>query len=207
MDTAERQLPLLARPSQRIGGRLADHVRHWERPVRRLAAVAADRGRLRHSAGRAGLSVTVFSVSYMLSAPLLGRIADRVGRARMMTWCLLAFGAANLLTAACGNFAWLLAARLAAGATAAGVTPSVYALVGSGAPPDQARHLAGDCRLGPLDVAFVRRADRRADRRLARLADRLCRPRGFEPAARCGEQPRLARPARPPRARRPAALG
>ena len=55
----------------------------------------------------------------------------------MMTCCLLAFGAANLLTAACGNFAWLLAARLAAGATAAGVTPSVYALVGSGAPSDK----------------------------------------------------------------------
>jgi predicted MFS family arabinose efflux permease len=85
----------------------------------------------------AGLSVTVFSVSYMLSAPTLGALADRIGRARVLTSCLLAFGIANLLTAMCGNLAWLLAARIIAGVTAAGVTPSVYALVGSGAPPDK----------------------------------------------------------------------
>jgi predicted MFS family arabinose efflux permease len=99
-----------------------------------LPLIAADYGI--HPA-LAGLSVTVFSVSYMLSAPILGSIADRIGRARVLTSCLLAFGAANLLTAACDNFAWLLVARLVAGATAAGVTPSVYALVGSGAPSDK----------------------------------------------------------------------
>lgn len=97
-----------------------------------LPLIAADYG---IPPALAGLSVTVFSLSYMLSAPILGTIADRIGRARMLICCLLAFGAANLLTAACGTFIWLLAARLTAGAAAAGVTPSVYALVGSGAPP------------------------------------------------------------------------
>ncbi len=85
----------------------------------------------------AGLSVTIFSLSYMLSAPLLGSFADRIGRARVLTYCLLAFGAANLLTAACGTFSALLAARAVAGAAAAGVSPSVYALVGGEAPSDQ----------------------------------------------------------------------
>lgn len=99
-----------------------------------LPLMAADYG---IQPSRAGLSVTMFSLSYMLSAPLLGAVADRVGRARLMPWCLVAFGAANLLTAACSDFAWLLAARLAAGVTAAGVTPSVYALVGGGAPSDR----------------------------------------------------------------------
>lgn len=99
-----------------------------------LPLIAADYG---IEQAMAGLTVTVFSVSYMLSAPVLGAIADRVGRARVLTFCLLAFGAANLLTAVSGSFAWLLAARLLAGATAAGVTPSVYALVGSGAPSDK----------------------------------------------------------------------
>jgi predicted MFS family arabinose efflux permease len=78
----------------------------------------------------AGLSVTVFSLTYMLSAPLLGHIADRIGRGRVVTWCLCVFAAANLLTAVAGNLAWLLAARLLAGASAAGVSPSIYALVG-----------------------------------------------------------------------------
>jgi predicted MFS family arabinose efflux permease len=85
----------------------------------------------------AGLSVTVFAFTYMLSAPALGHVADRVGRRRVLTWCLCAFGAANLLTAIAGDFAWLLATRIIAGAAAAGVSPSIYALVGSSAPPDR----------------------------------------------------------------------
>lgn len=85
----------------------------------------------------AGWSVTVFAVTYMLSAPLLGHFADRVGRARVLTCCLCAFGTANLLTAFAGNFTWLLITRLAAGAAAAGVSPSVYALIGASAPTEQ----------------------------------------------------------------------
>ena len=76
----------------------------------------------------AGLSVTVFAVTYMLSAPALGHLADRVGRGRVLTFCLCAFGAANLLTAIAGDFTWLLATRIVAGAAAAGVSPSIYAL-------------------------------------------------------------------------------
>src|SRR5580704_16146118 len=85
----------------------------------------------------ASLSVTAFAVAYMLSAPAFGHLADRVGRSRVLTCCLCAFGAANLLTAIAGNFTWLLVTRIAAGAAAAGVSPSVYALVGSSAPPEQ----------------------------------------------------------------------
>ena len=86
------------------------------------------------SPARAGLSVTVFSVTYMCVAPVFGRLADRFGRKRLLIWSLLAFAAANLLTAAAGTFPALLAARVAAGITAAGVSPSVYALVGETAP-------------------------------------------------------------------------
>src|SRR5205085_462327 len=68
----------------------------------------------------AGWSVTVFAVTYMLSAPALGHIADRVGRGRVLTYCLCAFGAANLLTAIADNFTWLLVTRFFAGAAAAG---------------------------------------------------------------------------------------
>jgi predicted MFS family arabinose efflux permease len=85
----------------------------------------------------AGLSVTVFAVTYMLSAPALGHLADRIGRGRVLTCCLYAFGAANLLTAIAGDFTWLLVARIVAGAAAAGVSPSIYALTGSSAPPER----------------------------------------------------------------------
>jgi MFS transporter, DHA1 family, putative efflux transporter len=85
----------------------------------------------------AGLSVAIFALTYMISAPLLGRLADRIGRRRVLSWCLCAFAAANLLTAAADNLPCLLAARLLAGAVAAGVSPSVYALVAGIAPLDR----------------------------------------------------------------------
>jgi predicted MFS family arabinose efflux permease len=89
------------------------------------------------SSNVAGLCVTAFSLSYMISAPLLGHFSDRVGKRRVLICCLLAFGTANLLTASAATFPWLLALRLFAGAAAAGVSPSIYALVGDAAPPDR----------------------------------------------------------------------
>ena len=50
---------------------------------------------------------------------------------------MLAFGAANLLTATAPNLLWLIGARTFAGAAAAGISPSVYALVAAAAPPDR----------------------------------------------------------------------
>jgi predicted MFS family arabinose efflux permease len=83
----------------------------------------------------AGLSVTAFAIAYMVSAPFFGQVADRVGRLPMLSWCLVGFAAANLLTAAASSLGWLLAARALAGAATAGVSPSIYALVGEAAPP------------------------------------------------------------------------
>jgi MFS transporter, DHA1 family, putative efflux transporter len=99
-----------------------------------LPMIAAD---YRVSPTMAGLCVTAFSLTYMVSAPLFGHVADRIGRRRMLVYGLAAFAAANLLTAAAASVIWLIAARVAAGAAAASVTPSVYALVGGTAPPDR----------------------------------------------------------------------
>src|SRR2546423_15699224 len=62
-----------------------------------LPMIAAD---YRVSPAVAGLSVTVFSLTYMVSAPAFGHVADRVGRRRMLVCCLAAFAAAHLATAA-----------------------------------------------------------------------------------------------------------
>jgi MFS transporter, DHA1 family, putative efflux transporter len=99
-----------------------------------LPVLAAD---YQISPALAGLSVTMFSFAYMLSAPLLGYFSDRIGRRRVLIFSLLAFAAANILTAAAATLPSLLAIRLFAGAAAAGVSPSIYALVGSTAPPDR----------------------------------------------------------------------
>src|SRR5260370_2017447 len=85
----------------------------------------------------AGLSVTVFAVTYMLSAPALGHLADRVGRARVLTYCLCTFGAANLLTAIAGDFTWLLAPTIVPRAAAAGVSPPISPLPPAIPPPER----------------------------------------------------------------------
>jgi len=89
------------------------------------------------SASVAGLVVTIFSLTYMSCAPLLGHVSDRIGRRRMLSCALLVFAAANLLTALVPNLPSLLAVRICAGASAAGISPSIYALVGQSAPPDR----------------------------------------------------------------------
>jgi DHA1 family purine base/nucleoside efflux pump-like MFS transporter len=99
-----------------------------------LPLIAAD---YRISPSLAGLGVALFALTYMISAPLLGHLADRIGRRRMLTYCLVGFASANLLTASATNFTWLLSARVFAGAAAAGVSPSLYALVSGLAPPDR----------------------------------------------------------------------
>jgi predicted MFS family arabinose efflux permease len=99
-----------------------------------LPLIAAD---YRISPSLAGLGVAVFALTYMISAPFLGHLADRIGRRRILTCCLVGFASANLLTASAANFTWLLSARLLAGVAAAGVSPSLYALVSGLAPPNR----------------------------------------------------------------------
>lgn len=89
------------------------------------------------STATAGWSVAVFSIIYALSAPLLGQFCDRVGRRRVLVLSLFAFAAANLATAAATDWPSLLGARTFAGVAAAGISPSVYALVVSAAPADR----------------------------------------------------------------------
>jgi predicted MFS family arabinose efflux permease len=99
-----------------------------------LPMLAADYG---VSPTLAGWCVTASSLTYMATAPLLGYLADRVGRRRVLICSLIVFGAANLLTATAPNLLWLIGARTFAGAAAAGVSPSIYALVAAVAPPNR----------------------------------------------------------------------
>src|ERR1700758_4765377 len=63
---------------------------------------------LQTDASQAGLLVTLFSLGYLLAAPVFGHVADRFGRRRVMLHCLCSFAVANLLTALTANFPELL---------------------------------------------------------------------------------------------------
>ena len=102
---------------------------------------------------QAELSVAVFAVSYMICAPLLGRIADRAGRRLMVSRRFVGLAAANLMTTAAPSLLWLLAARVVAGAITASVSPSICA---NRPKRSAARELDGDRRLGPAVLAVAR---------------------------------------------------
>ncbi|MCX4844618.1 MFS transporter [Streptomyces sp. NBC_00893] len=89
------------------------------------------------STATAGNSVTVFSIAYMVGAPFIGSLADRMGRRTVLIAGLIGFCLANALTGIAPNFGVLLAARVLAGLAASGVTPSVQALVGQSAPAER----------------------------------------------------------------------
>ncbi|WP_435174200.1 MFS transporter [Actinacidiphila sp. bgisy145] len=89
------------------------------------------------SASVAGVTVTTFSLAYMIGAPIIGSLADRVGRRTVLIGGLTLFGLANALTGLSPWFGLLLAARVLAGLSAAAVTPSVQTLVGLAAPPER----------------------------------------------------------------------
>ncbi|MFE9445623.1 MFS transporter [Streptomyces sp. NPDC006602] len=74
---------------------------------------------------------------------MLGRLADRLGRRRVLVVSLLLFTLANFATALAPNYPLLVVARVVAGAAAAGTGPTIYALSSATAPANRrATHLA-----------------------------------------------------------------
>ncbi|MGP4062351.1 MFS transporter [Halobacillus sp. H74] len=84
-----------------------------------------------------GWMVTVFAVTYALSAPFLGWVSDRKGRRRFIIFGLLLFSISNALTAFAPSFLWLIVSRILAGLSVASITPLIYAIIGDIAPPNR----------------------------------------------------------------------
>src|SRR5437868_8170675 len=82
-----------------------------------LPVLAAD---YRIAPSVAGLSVTIFSLAYMLSGPLLGYFPDRIGRRRVLIYSLLAFALVTILTAGGADLPSPPVVLLFPGAAAAG---------------------------------------------------------------------------------------
>jgi predicted MFS family arabinose efflux permease len=89
--------------------------------------VAAD---LAVSTATAALLSTAFALPYALAQPIIGPIADMVGKTRFMTACLAVQTIACLVAALAPAFALVFAARIVSGIVAGGVFPIALAIIG-----------------------------------------------------------------------------
>lgn len=80
--------------------------------------------------GRAGLLITVGTLPGIVLAPVVGLLADRYGRRRVLLPCLTLFGLAGGLAATSPSLGWLLGWRLLQGAGSAGLVNLAVVLIG-----------------------------------------------------------------------------
>ncbi|MPZ58518.1 MAG: MFS transporter [Rhizobiales bacterium] len=78
----------------------------------------------------AALLSTAFALPYALMQPVLGALADSLGKARIMVVCLAIGTLATLASAVANDFAMLAATRVIAGIAAGGVFPTSVAIIG-----------------------------------------------------------------------------
>lgn len=80
--------------------------------------------------GRSGVLVAVGSTAGIVVAPLVGFLADRFGRRRVLTVCLVIFGAFGAMAAGAPSFELLLIARFLQGVGSAGLINLAVVLIG-----------------------------------------------------------------------------
>lgn len=90
-----------------------------------------------------GQLVTVYALTYALTAPPLASLAGRWSRRRLLLGALALFAAGNIVAALAPSFAVLMLGRLVAAVGGALFTPTSSAIAAAAAPPEQrARALA-----------------------------------------------------------------
>jgi|SRR5262245_2637115 len=88
-------------------------------------------------ASTAALLSTAFALPYAVLQPLLGPLADVIGKARMMTICLVLLTAASIASAFAESFAVLLTLRMLSGIVSGGIFPAAMAFAADLAPIGQ----------------------------------------------------------------------
>ena len=82
------------------------------------------------SLGQVSLVITAFAVAYGLAQLLFGPLGDRFGKYRVIAWACAASAVTSLACALSQDLPSLMAARLAAGTSAAAVIPLAMAWIG-----------------------------------------------------------------------------
>lgn len=80
--------------------------------------------------GAAGIIISAVALPGIVMAPIVGVLADRLGRRRVLVPCLVAFGVAGVLVAAAPTFPLLLAGRFLQGIGAAGLINLAVVIIG-----------------------------------------------------------------------------
>lgn len=100
--------------------------------------------------GAAASVITVFAVAYGLSQLFFGPMGDRFGKYMVIGWACLACSISALACALAPNFAGLLLARTAAGATAAAIIPLSMAWIGDVIEYDQRQPVLARFLIGQI---------------------------------------------------------
>jgi predicted MFS family arabinose efflux permease len=85
----------------------------------------------------AAILSTAFALFYGFVQPVLGPVADRVGKTRVMTVCMAIFTVASFASAIVESFALLLVLRMITGAACGGSFPVALAFIGDQVPVAQ----------------------------------------------------------------------
>ena len=83
------------------------------------------------------LMVSLFSFTYAIACPLQGRLAERIGVAKVLLFGIISIAAANLLTALATNVPTLFLSRALAGLAAASISPMLYVMAAERSEPAQ----------------------------------------------------------------------
>jgi predicted MFS family arabinose efflux permease len=80
--------------------------------------------------GTVALLTTAFALPFALIQPILGPVADMIGKVRLMMICLAVITAASVVCALTTTYSTLLVARIVCGMAAGGIFPVGLALIG-----------------------------------------------------------------------------
>ena len=86
---------------------------------------------------RATPIISAFLLGYVATLPLVGRIADLVGRVPVLVGCLLLFALGSLLTASADGLGVVVVGRALQGVGGGGLVPATIALVADLWPPER----------------------------------------------------------------------
>ncbi len=102
----------------------------------------------------AGLLIAATAFPGILVAPIVGMLADRLGRRTVLVPCLAIFGTAGLFVAMAPTFPLMLVARFAMGFGAAGLVNLAIVLIGDAFPADRQAYWIGK-NAGVLTAALA----------------------------------------------------
>ena len=92
--------------------------------------VAEIAGEFSVTAAEAALLGTAYTLPFALVQPILGPVADSIGKRRIVMICVAMLGVMLLAAAVSASFGWLMAFRAASGMAAGGMMPLTLAIMG-----------------------------------------------------------------------------